>query len=109
MFGNLFSKPYTDLGAVEFKKMLEGTPNVVLLDVRTAAEVAQGAIKGNRNIDIMSGNFNNKIDGLDKDKIYLIYCRSGARSANACRVMASKGFKNLYNLSGGYMAYPKGK
>ena len=36
--------------------------------MRTAAEVAQKTIKGNRNIDIMSGNFNNKIDGLDKDK-----------------------------------------
>jgi len=37
----------------------------------------------------------------------VIYCRSGARSAQACAFMASKGYGNMHNLAGGIMAWAR--
>lgn len=87
--------------------MYESTPNAILLDVRTAGEVAQGAIKGHKHIDIMSTSFAEKISKLDKEKSYFIYCRSGNRSGQACNFMFNQGFTKLYNLSGGIGSYPR--
>jgi rhodanese-related sulfurtransferase len=97
---SMFSKNYTDLDGKSFKEKFQSEKNAVLLDVRTAGEFNSGKVQGAKNIDIMSGGFEAKVDALDKTKIYFIYCRSGARSASACNIMASKGFE-VYNLRGG--------
>ncbi len=94
--------PFTNLSNAEFKAMMGGS-DVVLLDVRTPAETAQGKIDGAMEINISSPDFASKIAELDKDKTYLVYCRSGARSARACNMMADAGFGKLYNLSTGFM------
>ncbi|WP_259015143.1 rhodanese-like domain-containing protein [Emticicia fluvialis] len=100
-------KQYQDVSGQAFKQLLNENKEAVLLDVRTPMEYRQGAIKGAINADIMSGDFQNRLDGLDPQKTYLLYCRSGARSAQACHLMAGKGFKNVYNLSGGIGSYPR--
>ena len=41
------------------------------------------------------------IQKLDKNKNYYVYCHSGIRSVQACQIMKSFGFENLYNLLGG--------
>ncbi|WP_428657936.1 rhodanese-like domain-containing protein [Runella sp.] len=82
------------------------TPGAVILDVRTAAEVRSGAIKGAINIDLMSADFQQKINQLDKTKTYFVYCRSGHRSGQACRIMGNVGFEHIYNLTGGMMSWP---
>ena len=41
------------------------------------------------------------IQKLDKNKNYYVYCHSGVRSVQACQIMKSFGFENLYNLLGG--------
>jgi rhodanese-related sulfurtransferase len=89
------------------EKMTE--PDIVIVDVRTAAEVAEGAIKGAINIDVNSSGFKQKISELDKTKTYLVYCRSGARSARACNSLAGVGFTNVINLQGGYLAWAASK
>jgi rhodanese-related sulfurtransferase len=38
---------------------------------------------------------------LDPGKTYVVYCRSGSRSRQACILMYTLGFTNLYNLTGG--------
>jgi len=91
-----------NINVAEFEKM-EKTYR--LLDVRTAEECAQGTIDGAPNIDIYDPEFKSKVDALDRNETYVIYCRSGARSAQAMQTMQSMGFKYLYNLQGGYMAY----
>lgn len=97
-------KGYTDLNVPAFKaKMAE--PGIVLLDVRTPEETALGMIEGAGQIDFESANFETEVGKLDKNKTYLIYCRSGNRSGQACNYMAEKGFKHLYNLKGGYLAW----
>ncbi|MFN4284964.1 MAG: rhodanese-like domain-containing protein [Lacibacter sp.] len=79
----------------------------VLLDVRTPEEVAAGVIAGTSLFaDIKSPDFEQKIAALDKNKAYIVYCRSGARSSQAAQYMLSKGFTRIYNLEGGILNWP---
>ncbi len=85
---------------------LENDGNAVILDVRTEDECNEGMIPGAINIDIYKGQgFINLIEELDKSKNYYVYCRSGARSGQACSIMNQLGFENTYNLLGGIMEW----
>lgn len=96
---------YTDLSPQQFKEAIENEENVVILDVRTQMEAASGSIGGALVVDVLSGNFTEQVKDFDKDKNYYVYCRSGARSAQACQIMAGMKFENLANLKGGIMAW----
>lgn len=76
-----------------------------LLDVRTAEEFNEGHIKGAKNIDVFSPNFQAEVEKLDKTKDTYIVCRSGGRSASAGNAMETMGFKKVSNLDGGMMAW----
>ncbi|MFY0687585.1 MAG: rhodanese-like domain-containing protein [Cyclobacteriaceae bacterium] len=107
MLGFLFgSKKYKSINAQEFKD-LQKEKNTIVLDVRSTAEIKEGAVKGNRQMNVMDPSFRNKASKLDKSKTYLVYCRSGMRSARACKMLAKEGIENIYNLKGGYMAYER--
>lgn len=96
---------YTDLSPEEFKQKLE-SEEVVLLDVRTPVEAKINSIEGASLIDIKkTDSFIEGIAALDKSKTYFVYCRSGARSGQACNYMAQQGFEKLYNLEGGILAW----
>lgn len=93
-----------DLSQEEWTERLENSTKAFLLDVRTPEEVEDGYIPNATNIDIHLGQgFLDQIEKLDKSKTYFVYCRSGARSGQACAIMNSVGFKNAYNLLGGFM------
>lgn len=92
---------FQTISAAEAKTLLKGK-KALPLDVRTPNEMAQGKIKGAKGLNVSSPSFIKGLDKLDKTKSYLVYCRSGARSTRACRIMSSKGFENLYNLQGGF-------
>ena len=74
----------------------------VVIDVRTPAEYAAGHIAGAQNIDVEAADFAAKIASLDKKASYLVYCRSGRRSAIAADTMAKAGFTDI--VDGGAMA-----
>ncbi|MBL6448432.1 rhodanese-like domain-containing protein [Fulvivirga sp. 29W222] len=95
---------YQNIGAEEFRDLMNDK-NAVVLDVRTPAETQDGVIPGYKMINLMSPDFMDEIKKLDKDKIYLVYCRSGNRSGQACNIMADQGFTKLYNLVGGIGAW----
>lgn len=95
---------FVDIDVMEFKKRMNH-PDVVVLDVRTPEETADGKIEGAIEIDINDDSFDNKIQALDKEKTYLVYCAAGTRSAKSCTKMAELGFARLYNLKGGYEAW----
>ncbi len=76
-------------------------PNFVIIDVRTPAEFADGHLSGAINVDINSGKFDAEIGKLVRNKRYLVYCHSGARSRSAMNVMQQLGFREVYNLSAG--------
>jgi rhodanese-related sulfurtransferase len=89
-----------NMNVVEFSKKITES-GVVILDVRTPGEFAEGFIEGAQMIDFQSGNFEAEIGSLDKDVTYAVYCRSGNRSGQAVKVMQDAGFLNLFNLEGG--------
>lgn len=88
----------------EFKTII-ADKNVQLIDVRTAEEYEQGTIDNALLIDIFEGDFEEKIDKLDKTCPVAVFCLSGARSLQAAKVMADKGFTLIYNLQGGIITW----
>ncbi len=98
------SKSFTDLSSADFEaEMKRG--NSVILDVRSRGEFASGHIQGAKNIDVQSPDFDAHVQKLDSSKSYLVYCRSGMRSASACSRLSKQGFENVSNLKGGIMAW----
>jgi rhodanese-related sulfurtransferase len=81
----------------------QSNPKFVILDVRTPQEYADGHLSNAVNIDFESSNFKNAVNKLDKNKTYLVYCRTGIRSAAASQTMEELGFKDIYDMSGGIM------
>jgi rhodanese-related sulfurtransferase len=84
----------------EFSEVISD-PSVVILDVRTPQEFAEGHLANAINIDFQSGNFEQEIASLDKSKTYAVYCRSSNRSGEAVKVMADAGFTSMYDMDGG--------
>ena len=76
--------------------------NNIILDVRTPEEFSEGYIANATNLNIYDANtFMSKIQSYNKENSYYLYCKSGARSAQACQIMSQFGFNNVYNLLGG--------
>ena len=95
-----------DLSQTEWQEQLNNDSDVVILDVRTFAEVQQGYIPNAKHIDIYQGQeFIDEVMKLDKTKSYYVYCRSGGRSAQACAFMNQAGFEKAYNLIGGIIQW----
>jgi len=79
----------------------QNNPDFVIIDVRTPAEFAEEHIENATNIDFYSEAFRDTLNNLDKNKTYLIYCRSGVRSGSALDIMAELNFREVYNILGG--------
>lgn len=95
---------FEDTDVQGFSELMRDS-NVVVLDIRTAAEFAEGHIKGAILIDQEQSNFVEKAKTiLPLDKKIAVYCRSGRRSANAAGRLADVGYKCV-NLKGGIMAW----
>lgn len=88
-----------------FKEKMQADNQVVILDVRSLQEFRSGHIEGAKNIDIQQPNFKSQIQQLDKNKTYLVYCRSGVRSLKAASILCKEGFSKVYNLQHGYMGW----
>lgn len=89
---------YTDVDVDEAKEMID-SGEVEVIDVRTPEEFSAGHIPDAKlmPLQVLDG----MLSELDKEKKYLIVCRSGNRSAEASAILADNGFKNIYNMTGG--------
>ena len=76
-------------------------PNFVILDIRTPQEFAAGRLEGAINLDFYAPNFKDSLNALDKNKTYMMYCRSGNRSGKALSMMEGQNFMDVYNMTGG--------
>jgi rhodanese-related sulfurtransferase len=74
-----------------------------IIDVRSPSEVAMGAIPGAVNIPLYLLPM--RVNDIPDDKETLLYCRSGARSAQACAFLMAQGKRNVFNLRGGIIAW----
>lgn len=84
-----------DLDSSTFEKQVKEDNDAVLIDVRTKGEHEEARIPNSKLIDIMDPMFLDKIEELDKEKSYYLYCRSGNRSYHAGRSMIQKGFTKV--------------
>ena len=94
----------TALSPTEAADLIEkhkGDANFVILDIRTPGEYQSGHLKDATMIDYYSKTFVNDIGRLDREKAYLVYCRSGNRSARAMELFNKLQFKKIYHLSSG--------
>lgn len=88
---------------ITFGELKSLPKDAVFIDVRTPAEVSMGAVPGSVNIPVDS--LRDKIQTLDKDKTYIIYCAVGIRAYIAARMLMQNGFMDVRNLAGGYTTY----
>lgn len=95
---------YKTLKIAEAKEYVENAPQTVWLDVRTSDEVARGKIEGALHADVNADNFKEVVSGLDKSKTYMVYCKSGGRSAKASDILTGLGF-TVINMGGGFDAW----
>ncbi len=73
-----------------------------ILDVRSHDERTQGSIPGSLHIPLPE--LRERLSELSKDKLLIVYCHSGQRSYNACRILMQHGFQ-CKNLSGAYATW----
>ena len=95
---------FLNIDVAELKRLL-GRGDAVLVDVRTDQEVARGLIAGALHIPLHAVPV--RRGELPAEGPTIIYCQSGLRSAQACAWLASQGYRNLYNLSGGILAWAR--
>lgn len=93
--------PVKHVKAAEAAKIIaEG--KVVIVDVRTADEFKDGHIKGAKNIDISSDEFEAQIAKLDKNQPTLVHCQAGGRSTRALKTFQKLGFTQIIHLDDGF-------
>ncbi len=78
---------------------------VVVLDIRTPEEFAEGHLAAARNIDFYAADFDEQIAALDPDLHYVVYCRSDNRSGQAMPLFDELGFEQVTEIDGGILAW----
>lgn len=73
--------------------------------MRTPAEYATAHLPGAVNTDFDATDFRKRLESLNKDRSYFVYCQDGTRSSKATELMHSLGFKHVYDISGGMTAW----
>lgn len=92
-------KIFRSISPQEAMRMLQNRDDIIFLDVRTPKERSRGFIPGSQLV-----SFNNLATGklpLPKEKPILLVCAVGGRSYVAGQILSKKGYKEVYNLSGG--------
>lgn len=84
---------------------MQSTPDHILLDVRSPEETGQSKLVDALEINFYQDDFLDRVNQLPKDKPVFVYCRSGNRSGQAMEKMKTLGFREVYNLTGGIMAW----
>ena len=87
------------------EELIGSVDDLVVLDVRTPEEFAAGVLPGAILIDINNPSFTSEVSELDPERPYLVYCRSGNRSAAAVEIMQDLGFTEIYELEDGIQAW----
>jgi rhodanese-related sulfurtransferase len=100
------SLQYKSLEPYDFHLQYLRIDSSLLLDVREFFEFKRSRIRDAINIP-SSGNIEVAADTLDKNYALFLYCSTGYRSKRAAILLSGKGFKRLYNLEGGIVAWKK--
>ena len=95
--------PVAELSPSEVLQRWPDRANVVLLDVREPAEVAVAAVAGA--VHIPMGEIPARLAELDPERPIVVMCHLGGRSRRVAEFLASRGFREVFNLRGGIDAW----
>lgn len=99
------NKGFKSVSVEEFTEIIKDLENVIILDVRTNEEYANGHIEKSINIDVKQDGFEEIAKNqLSKDKTIVLYCRSGRRSKKAAEILTKNGYK-VIELNSGYSGW----
>lgn len=84
----------------EAKNNLEADKSIVLLDVRSKMEYAEGHIEGAINVPVTELEYEIEDIIPDKDQTIYLYCRSGVRTIMAGDVLLNLGYTSVYDMGG---------
>ena len=91
-------------------KLIEETgSDIIILDIRPKEEFKVEHVPGAINLDYDGHKFQEKVEKLDKEKKYLIYCKSGVRGGYFLDKMRDSGFNGAYNILGGFLGWKVSK
>jgi len=96
----------TTINAEKFKEKAD-SGNYIILDVRTPEEYNTGHIENAELFDVYDPNIMKRLEALDREKSYLVYCFSASRSAGVLEMMESLGFKTVFELEMGLMGWKR--
>lgn len=98
--GTVEKKAYRKISAEDAKKMMDENEDIIILDVRTEEEYAEGHIENS--LLIPDTEIEDKAEELltDKDALILIYCRSGRRSENVTKELIELGYTKTFDFGG---------
>jgi len=108
-FAALEAQTKKEVNSKQANTMLQKDSKLFVLDVRTPEEFKEGHIKGAINIDIRQEDAFSKIDKLNRNAKYLVYCRTNHRSGMAVEHMTQSGFKNVYQMLDGFPGWAANK
>jgi len=97
-----------DISNSELKALIADRPDLLLIDVRTDREWDDGHIPGAAFLDFLEDDFEARAFALPKDRPIALYCAAGGRSEDAMKKMEKAGFRELYNLRGGFYGWEDG-
>lgn len=91
---------YRNITAKEAKQIMDSEEDYILLDVRTQEEYDEAHIPGA--VLIPNTEIAEQAEGVmpDKDRLILVYCRSGRRSKLAAETLVELGYTNIREFGG---------
>ncbi|MFI5339494.1 MAG: rhodanese-like domain-containing protein [Candidatus Methylomirabilales bacterium] len=101
---------FTEVTVDQARELIQkhaGNAEFVILDVRTPEEFAEGHLPGAVNVNLMAPDFERGLGVLDRGKTYLVYCRTGNRSAKAVQAMQRLGFRSVHHMFEGIVGWQK--
>ncbi len=89
-----------EVDASTLSKWVSEIKDLVLIDVGTKGDFAEGHIPGSISLPL-GASFEERSKNLSKEKTYILICPTGRRSATAAKLMMGQGYEKVYNLKGG--------
>lgn len=109
---NHFPSSATGIDVIAANEFAIEHEDAVILDVRRPVEFEKSQVPGSVNVPVQDDSFEDMVATLDPDKKYIVHCTKNiifGRTDRALKTMEYLGFKNLYSLKGGYVAWKDAK
>jgi rhodanese-related sulfurtransferase len=100
VLGACQGSPVESVDADQALELLASDSSIVLLDVREYHEHVESRIEGSALLSLSVIDLYLEEQYPDKETTFIVYCRSGRRSAEAIEIMLEKGYQNIYDLGG---------